>query len=45
MKKTQLNIRISEETMEKLKALSHASGRSQAWIVENAISQSIEFDD
>lgn len=43
VKTVQLNIRITPETMDKLRKLAKASGKSQAWIVEHAILQSVEF--
>lgn len=45
IKKLQLNIRVSHDTLVKLRKLSKASGKSQSWIVEHAISQSLEFND
>lgn len=44
LKTAQLNIRMTQETMDKLRKLAKASGKSQAWIVEHAIMQSIEFN-
>lgn len=44
IKSAQLNVRITPGVMEKLRSLSKASGRSQAWIVEHAILQSLEFN-
>jgi len=43
MKKIQLNIRVSADTINRLRKLSKASGKTQAWIVEQAIAQSLEF--
>lgn len=43
LKTAQLNIRITPETMDKLRKLAKISGKSQAWIVEHAILQSVEF--
>jgi len=45
VKYTQLNVRISANTMLKLRRISKASGKSQAWIVEHAILQSLDFND
>lgn len=45
VKKMQLNVRISPTIMERLRKLSKAAGKSQAWIVEHAISQSLEFNE
>jgi len=45
IKYTQLNVRISANTMIKLRRISKASGKSQAWIVEHAILQSLDFND
>lgn len=45
VRKDQLNVRIDSALLDRLRKLSQKTGRSQSWLVEAAICQTLEFNE